>query len=113
MPRPRELSDLVTQGPEAVAPERSEGTTKGLRVTKSLSSSQHLTYLDLREQESHGNTFNHYKCGKAINRFPEQRVNFHETHLATSAKIFMMILTHLQFDQQKTRKSKIKMAAIK
>ena len=59
MPRPRELSDLVTRRPEAVVPERSEGTTKGLRVTKSLSSrrSRRLTYLDYTEQESHDNTF--------------------------------------------------------
>ena len=37
-PRPRELSNLVTRRPKAVAPEHSKGTTKGLRVTKSLSS---------------------------------------------------------------------------
>ena len=36
MPRPRELSDLVTQRPKAVAPERSKDATKGLGVTKSL-----------------------------------------------------------------------------
>ena len=48
MPRPRELCDLVTQRPEAVAPKCNEGATKSLRVTKSLSScrSQHLTYLE-------------------------------------------------------------------
>ena len=48
MPRPRELSELVTRRPEAVAPERSEGATKGLRVTNPLSSrrSRRLTYLD-------------------------------------------------------------------
>ena len=76
MPRPRELSDLVTRRPEAVAPERSKGATKGLRVTKSLSSrrSQRLTYLDYTEQESHGNTFKlHYKRGRASYRFPERR----------------------------------------
>ena len=40
-------------------PKRSESTTKGLRVTKSLSShrSRCLTYLDYTEQESHDNTF--------------------------------------------------------
>ena len=68
MPRPRELSDLVTQRPEAVAPEHSKGATKGLRVTKSLSSRmlQRLTYLDYTEQESHDNTFKrHYKRGRA------------------------------------------------
>ena len=36
-PRPRELSDLVTQRPKAVTPQHSEGGIKGLRVTKSLS----------------------------------------------------------------------------
>ena len=52
MPRPRELSDLVIQRPNAVAHNRNKGTTKGLRVTKSLNShrSQCLTYL-LYEQE--------------------------------------------------------------
>ena len=41
-----------------MAPELSEGATKGLRVTKSLSSrrSRRLTYLDYTEQESHDNT---------------------------------------------------------
>ena len=72
--RPRELSDLVTRRPEAVAPECSEGNTNGLRVTKSLSSrrSWRLTYLDYTEQESHDNTFkHHYKRGRASYRFPE------------------------------------------
>ena len=36
-PKPRELSGLVTEGPRLQRPERSEGATKGLRVTKSLS----------------------------------------------------------------------------
>ena len=59
-----------------MAPECSEGATKGLRVTKSLSSrrSRRLTYLDYTEQESHDNTFKrHYKCGRASYRFPERR----------------------------------------
>ena len=63
--------DLVARRPEAVAPECSEGAIKGLRVTKSLSScrSQSPPYLDLHEQELHGNIFKHpYKCAKAINR---------------------------------------------
>ena len=71
-----ELSDLVTRRPEAVVPERSEGATKGLKVTKSLSSRRlrRLTYLDYTEQESHDNTFKrHYKCGRASYRFPERR----------------------------------------
>ena len=43
-----------------MAPERSEGATKGLRVTKSLSSrrSRCLTYLDYTEQESHDKSSN-------------------------------------------------------
>ena len=49
-----ELSNLVIQKPETVAPERSEGATKGLRVTKSLRL-RHLTYLDYTEQKSHDN----------------------------------------------------------
>ena len=54
MPRPRELSNLVTRRPEAV--------------------SRRLTYLDYTEQESHDNTFKrHYKRGRASYRFPEQR----------------------------------------
>ena len=59
-----------------MAPEHSEGATKGLRVTKSLSShrSRCLTYLDYTEQESHDNTFKcHYKRGRASYRFPERR----------------------------------------
>ena len=59
-----------------MAPECSEGATKGLRVTKSLSSrrSRRLTYLDYTEQESHDNTFKrHYKRGRSSYRFPEQR----------------------------------------
>ena len=59
-----------------MAPERSKGTTKGLRVTKSLSSrrSRRLTYLDYTEQESHDNTFKrHYKRGRASYQFPEGR----------------------------------------
>ena len=59
-----------------MVPERSEGATKGLRVTKSLSSrrSRHLTYLDCTEQESHDNTFKrHYKRGRASYRFPERK----------------------------------------
>ena len=59
-----------------MAPEHNEGTTKGLRVTKLLSSrrSRRLTYLDYTEQESHDNTFkSHYKRGRASYRFPEQR----------------------------------------
>ena len=50
--------------------------TKGLRVTKSLSSrrSRRLTYLDYTEQESHDNTFKrHYKRGRASYRFPERK----------------------------------------
>ena len=45
--RPRELKDLVTQGPEAVMPECSEGSNKGLRVTKLLNShrSQCISYV--------------------------------------------------------------------
>ena len=61
--RHQDQGDLVTQKPKC-----SEGATKGLRVTKLLSShrSRCLTYLDLYEQESHGNTFErHYKHGKA------------------------------------------------
>ena len=58
-------------------PERiREGATKGLRVTKSLSSrrSRRLTYLDYTEQESHDNTFKcHYKHGRASYQFPEQK----------------------------------------
>ena len=38
MPRTKELSNLVTWIPKAMVPECSEGATKGLRVTKSLSS---------------------------------------------------------------------------
>ena len=59
-----------------MVPERSEGTTKGLRVTKLLSSrrSWRLTYLDYTEQESHDNSFKrHYKHGRASCRFPERR----------------------------------------
>ena len=59
-----------------MAPERSEGATKGLRVTTLLSSlrSRRLTYLDYTEQESHDNTFKrHYKRGRASYRFPERR----------------------------------------
>ena len=59
-----------------MAPERSKVATKGPRVTKSFSSrrSRCLTYLDYTEQESHDNTFKrHYKCGRAIYRFPERR----------------------------------------
>ena len=59
-----------------MAPERSEGTNKGLRVTKSLSSrrSRCLAYLDYTEQESHDNTFKrHYKHGRASYRFLERR----------------------------------------
>ena len=59
-----------------MAPKCSKGTTKGLRVTKSLSSrrSRRLTYLDYTEQESHDNTFKrHYKHGRASYRFPERR----------------------------------------
>ena len=59
-----------------MAPERSEGATKGLRVTKSLSSrrSWYLTYLDYTEQESHDSTFkHHYKCGRVSYRFPERK----------------------------------------
>ena len=43
---------------------RIEGTTKGVRITKSLVShrSLSLTYFDYTEQESHDNTFKcHYK----------------------------------------------------
>ena len=57
-------------------PEHSEGATKGLRVTKLLSSrrSRRLTYLDYTKQESHDNTFKrHYKRGRASYRFPERR----------------------------------------
>ena len=57
-------------------PEHSKDTTKGLTVTKSLSSrrSQRLTYLDYTEQESHDNTFKcHCKRGRSSYRFPEQR----------------------------------------
>ena len=56
MPRPRELSDLVAQKPEAVASEHSEGATKGLRVTKLLSSrrSRQLPYM---AKFSSGKTF--------------------------------------------------------
>ena len=59
-----------------MAPERSEGATKGLRVIKSLSSrrSRRLTYLDYTEQESHDNTFKrYYKRGRASYRFPERK----------------------------------------
>ena len=57
-------------------PEHTEGATKGLKVTKSLSSSrsQQLTYLDYMNNKSHSNTFKHLStCGEAANRFPEQR----------------------------------------
>ena len=57
-------------------PECSEGATKGLRVTKLLSSrkSWRLTYLDYTEQELQDNTFKrHYKRGRASYRFPERR----------------------------------------
>ena len=96
MPRSRKLSDLVTQRPKAVAPKCSKGATKGLKVTKLLSyrRSRCLTYLDLHEQESHGNTLkHHYERGRAINRFPEQRA--FEVSMATSARIFVTILTCL------------------
>ena len=76
MLRPKELSDLVIQKPEAVAPKQRKDVTKGVRVTKSLSShrSQCLTYLDYTEQESHDNTFKqHNNRGRASYRFPEQR----------------------------------------
>ena len=56
-----------------MAPERSEGATKSLMVTKSLSSRrlQRLTYLEYTEQESHDNAFKrHYKRGRASYRFP-------------------------------------------
>ena len=59
-----------------MAPERSEGATKGLRITKSFSSrrSRRLTYLDYIEQESHDNTFKrHYKHGRVSYQFPERR----------------------------------------
>ena len=59
-----------------MAPKRSEGATKGLKVTKSLSSyrSWRLTYLDYTEQESHNNTFKyHYKRERASYQFPERR----------------------------------------
>ena len=84
-----------------MAPECSEGATKGLRVTKSLSShrSWHLTYLDYTEQESHDNTFkHHYKRGRASYQFPEQRtfeVSMVPSYLANSASVFMMILMRL------------------
>ena len=67
MPRPRELSDLVTQRPRLWRPSVARALP-GLRVTKSLSSRmlQRLTYLDYTEQESHDNTFKrHYKRGRA------------------------------------------------
>ena len=58
-----------------MAPERSEGATKGLRVTKSLSSrrSRRLTYLDCTEQESHDNTFKRSAEYIASYRFPERK----------------------------------------
>ena len=59
-----------------MASERSESATKGLRVTKLLSSrrSRRLTYLDYTEQESHDNTFKrHYKRERASYGFPERR----------------------------------------
>ena len=70
MPRPRELSDLVTRRPEAVVPEHSKSTTKGLRVTKSLG----YGIYNLHKQQSYGNTLKHqYERGRAINRFSERR----------------------------------------
>ena len=44
----RDPRDLETWGPEAVVPERSEGTTKGLKVSKLYRScwSKRLTYLE-------------------------------------------------------------------
>ena len=72
-----------------MAPEHSEGATKGLRVTRSFSSrgSRHLTYLDYYKQESHDNTFKrHYKRGRASYRFLERRA--FEVSIATSASVF-------------------------
>ena len=71
MLRPKELSDLVTQSPEAVVPSLRSGTTKALRVTKSVSScrSRRLTYMN---KKPHSNTFKHlYKHGEAANQFSE------------------------------------------
>ena len=50
----RELGNLLTFRPIVVVPKRSEGATKGLRISKSLSSrrSRRLTYLDCTEKES-------------------------------------------------------------
>ena len=48
MLRPRDLRDLETRGPGAVAPERNEGATYGPTVSKLRRSrrSKHLTYLE-------------------------------------------------------------------
>ena len=48
IPRPRDLRDVETRGPKAVAHERSEGATKGPRGSKSRRShwSRYLSYLE-------------------------------------------------------------------
>ena len=59
-----------------MGPETSEGATKGLRVTRSLSSyrSWCQTYLDYTGQESHDNTFKcHCKHVRASYQSSERR----------------------------------------
>ena len=104
-----------------MAPERSEGTTKGLRVTKSLSScrSRRLTYLDYTEQESHDNTFKrHYKRGRASYRFPERKA-FDVSMVPTwqlALGVFSMMLTRLTSSRankpKKTTNSEMKFVAL-
>ena len=104
-----------------MAPERSEGATKGLRVTKSFSShrSRRLTYLDYTEQESHDNTFKrHYKRGRASYRFPERKA-FNVSMVPTwqlVLGVFFTMLTRLTSSRankpKKTTNSEMKFVAL-
>ena len=105
-----------------MAPERSEGATKGLRVIKSLSShrSRRLTYLDCTEQESHDNTFkHHYKRVRASYRFPERKAAFDVSMVPTwqlVLGVFSTMSTHLTSSRankpKKTTNSEIKFVTL-
>ena len=104
-----------------MAPSLRSGATKGLRVTKSLSSrrSWRLTYLDYTEQESHDNTFKrHYKCGRASYRFPERKA-FDVSMVPTwqlALGVFSTMLTRLTSSRankpKKTTNSEMKFVAL-